>query len=437
MTELYALTSNAKENLLSQIETKTSEIRKNYPLKEEFNNFRIDETVSLKITQEDIDDLLSNDSYYTETTVFKNDTVAIVLGPQYETLTLPDTIKYVFFGDQQHTIKSEQFLNKTNLRRVFGKNISTIQAKAFCGSGLESFYVSLDSSTMFVLEDQAFKKCQNLYSVDLDVSLTYIPFQCFYGCSSLRTFKIYHPESLRKLYTECFTNCRELQYILGLDDVELNAIDSGCFDRSGLVYLGINGPTIQWNKGSSEDLVCQNNELVDLRINVHTLDPSSVTNAPKLQYFRLGPNSRALHEHVLSEYVSPDLIWIDCNYPDLDDDTDWFNPDWTYFETVRMITYRNKDCTFIPTFSIRSNDNLTFFEVPEHIRYIDHGSILSNNTLETLLLHDGLHLKDGNNPFGVIKKIILIMVHDENNTDLYDHLSAIYGEDKVKLVYMR
>lgn len=434
MTELYALTTTAKENLLNQIDTKTSEIRANYPSKDELENFQTSEVVTITITQEDIDELLSNDSDYTETTVFNNDTVAIVLGPQYETLTLPDSIKYIFFGDQQHTIKSEQFLNRKNLKRVFGKNITTIQSKAFHGSGLETFYVSHDTSTMFILEDQAFRNCQDLYSVDLDVALTYIPHDCFSGCTSLRSFKIYHPELLKKLYSGCFASCTNLEYIIGLDDVELNAIDSNCFNQSGLVYIAINGPTIQYGRSGNDHLVYQNRSLVELKINVQTLGTMSILNAPVLQYFRLGPNSQSLHERVLNDIISSDLIWIDCDYPDLVNDSDYENPDWTYFESLRMVTYRNPEFTCLAPYSIRGNNNMTFFEIPEHVLFVHNNAIYSSNTIETLVIHNGVGLDYDSTPFGIIKKRILVVMDDPEDTELFDELSQLYY-NKVEKIY--
>ena len=433
MTELYALTRTAKENLETQIQNKTSETREKFPTKEDLGTYTSpNQSTQLTLTQADIDYMLDDvDGYFTETKVFHNDYIAIVVGPQYTTLNLPKTIEHVYLGARQTSIWNDTFAHMKNLKTVVGKNINNIGVRAFYNSSIERFCVTRPRGETFTLNDLAFSGCSNLHTVELDVDLSYIPTECFSDCHALRSFKIYRPELLNKMYYRCFANCYELEYIIGLDKVRFNALDYDCFVNSGLIYVGISG---SFNIGmhSTGPIIRNLNDLKEFYINLSEINYHLAEGTPNLEYFRIGSAATVLSERIMKSYACPNLIWIDCNYPNLQSDSDGFNPDLCDFETLRMVTIRNTGYTVIPTYSFKYNNSMTTLYIPPHVNKINVNAVNNNDNLEFVVCHAGLNIGDLTNPFGVVKKRILVTPVNGNAVGFVRQLQDLYGVDKVK-----
>ena len=436
MTELYALTRTAKENLVTQIENKTAETRAKFPMKENLESYTTTIQQSyLTLTQEDIDYMLDDvNNYFTETKVFHNDTVAIIVGPQYTSLNLPDTIEFVYLGSKQTSILSESFSNMTHLKTVIGKNINNIGMYAFYNSSIERFCVTRPRGETFVLNDCAFEGCTKLHTCELDVDLSYIPLRCFCNCRSLRSFTIYRPELLNKMYYKCFGDCAELEYIINIDKVKFNAMENGCFLNSGLVYLAIDG-NFNITTQSNGPLLRSMYNLKELYVNLSEIHNHLTETTPNLEYFRVGESGNFLSEGIIMSHNLNNLIWLECNYPNLRSENDSYNPDFCDFEGLRMISIRNDGYTVVPTYSFKYNRLLTTLYIPSHVTKINSNAINNNDNLEFVVCHAGINL-DNTNLFGVVKKRILVMPINGNSYTFINTLRTQYGEDKVKEITM-
>lgn len=433
MTELYALTRTAKENLETQIQNKTSETRNKFPTKDDLGTYTApNQSTQLTLTQEDIDYMLDDvDGYFTETKVFCNDYIAIVVGPQYATLDLPKTIQHVYFGARQTSIWNDTFAHMKSLKTVVGKNINNIGVRAFYDSSIERFCVTRPRGETFTLNDYAFSGCSNLHTIELDVDLSYIPTECFSDCHSLRSFKIYRPELLNKMYYRCFANCYELEFIIGLDEVSFNALDYDCFVNSGLVYIGIKG-SFNIASHSTGAIIRNLHELKEFYINVSEVNYHLAEATPNLEYFRIGSTATILSERIMQSSSCPNLIWVDSNYPDLASESDGFNPDLCDFESLRLFTIRNSRYTVIPTYSFKYNNSMTTLYIPTHVNKINVNAVNNNDNLEFVVCHAGLNISESTNPFGVVKKRILVIPFGSNTYGFVTQLQNLYGADKVK-----
>lgn len=437
MTELYALTQEAAVYLYNHTLNRTAETRLLFPTKEDLATYTApNQSSTLTLTQADIDYMLDDeDNYFKETQVFHNDRIAIVVGPQYTTLNLPDTIEHVYLGSKQTSIWNETFANKKKLKTVVGKNINNIGVKAFYNSSIERFCVTRPRGETFTINDYAFSKCTNLHTVELDVDLTYIPMECFSECTSLRSFKLYRPELMKKFYYKCFAHCIELEYIIGMDQVNFNALENHSFDYSGLVYVGINSNS-NISMYSGGPLVRSLEKLKEFYINLSEVHYHLIENTPNLEYFRVGPSATLLGERIIEPHVSTSLIWIDCNYPDLVEESDGYNPDFCDLHYLRMITIRNSKYTIIPTYSFKYNSNLTTLYIPPHVMKVNVNAINNNDNLEFVICHAGLNISESSNPFGVVKKRIMVIPINGNAVGFVNSLKTLYGEDKVKVMPM-
>lgn len=84
---------------------------------------------------------------------------------------------------------------------------ATLMANDYSGDVVIPSTVNFDGNTYSVvaLEDECFKNCKNLTSVDIPSSIKAIGVNCFYRCYSLTSVKI--PSSVTSLGNRCFEEC--------------------------------------------------------------------------------------------------------------------------------------------------------------------------------------------------------------------------------------
>ena len=204
-----------------------------------------------------------------------------------ETVVMPSTIKKVgndlfYFCKALKNVKLSSaitsipdgmFSGCMSLEKfTIPKNITNIGSLAFNGCNLKSIYIP-DTVISFLDRDNSpasyiFSRCENLESVHLPSSITYICNDMFSKCSSLHNIKL--PSGLKKIGRSAFIECSSLTKLEIPNTV--TAIHYQAFDNSGLKSLTI--------PDSVTELEC------------------SFATCKSLEYLRL-PNSITIIDHLL------------------------------------------------------------------------------------------------------------------------------------------
>jgi hypothetical protein len=75
---------------------------------------------------------------------------------------------------------------------------------------------------------------------------------------------------------------------------------------------------------------------------------------------------------------------------------------------------------------------MTTLYIPPHVNKINANAVNNNDNLEFVVCHAGLNIGDLTNPFGVVKKRILVTPVNGNPVGFVAQLQNLYGVDKVK-----
>lgn len=125
------------------------------------------------------------------------------------------SLENINFMNKSSIIGDSMFFGCTGLKNIrIPDSITEIRSGAFYGSGLE--HVALPQS-LETIDKNAFSRCKNLQTVELNGSFTEIPDNMFYECSSL--FEVSGDVVISRIGKNAFSGCTALR-VLGFETAE-------------------------------------------------------------------------------------------------------------------------------------------------------------------------------------------------------------------------
>ena len=339
--------------------------------------------------------------------------------------TLFYTTRKINFTGNINSIGPNLFPNRAE-EIILPKSLINISDEAFSYCNIKE--ITIPSTVTSFNTKLMFYECQALEFVNIECFIDKLHNRMFIYCKNLTTIKLSHPEKIKYIGKECFSNCPKLQSINLEEFTSLETISPYAFWKcSSLIEIIMTNSVTYWEGIDEWDSGCQFGYCISLKKvklsnNIKIIPRSAFSNCYSLEEINIPPSvetieSRAFYNcynlKTINQLISTDELRKKLEISSLKEIQSY-----AFYNCTNLKLFEFPEgLKTIGSYSFTNCSSISSVEIPSTVKYI-YSNAFCNCTSLTSIVIEGNVDEIGKNAFGNCTNLNEFIYNGDNKPDI-------------------